>query len=245
MGKVSFSLMVNDTIAQEIQKLHHLREKPYVVRNIPPYWNIDEDICLEQRKLLCETLKLPIDTFFVMYHGGLTSGRGIEKLIEATKDLEGVAVLLLGYGNQEYIQTLKEFITKLSPQPKVSFLAAVPYKDLWKYLGIADVGMVTIENVCLSYYYSLPNKLFENIQSLTPVIGSNFPEIRHIIENYNIGLICDPSNTKSITDCIIRMRSEKKEYNLYIANLKDAKKTLCWENEKLILKKTYTNIISN
>ena len=95
--------------------------------------------------------------------------------------------------------------------------------------------LATFEAITKSYYYSLPNKLFENIQSLTPVICSDFPEMRRIIKKYNIGLTCDPQDISEIARCILLLKEDKKLYEKLEENLKLAKKELCWEEEKKIL----------
>ena len=243
MRKTAFNMMVNDTIAEEVKKLHHLREIPLVVRNIPAEWDPKEEICREQRIAFCHELQLPEETFLLMYHGVLTNGRGIENVVRAIAALEKVAVILLGYGESSYVATIKSLIESLGVEQKVLFHKAVPQGDLWQFIGAADAGMVLIENVCLSYYYSLPNKLFENIQSLTPVIGSNFPEISQIIDSYEIGLCCNPADPREIATAIEAMRTDKDKYAFYKKRLGAAKKELSWENEKIRLQKAYATYL--
>src|SRR5664279_956708 len=77
MRRCVFSIMVNDAIAERVQKIHGLAEKPVVVRNIPPFWAIDEQKCGERRADFCRALGVPLDTFLLMYHGGVKPDRGI------------------------------------------------------------------------------------------------------------------------------------------------------------------------
>ena len=244
MRKTAFNMMVNDTIAEEVKKMHHLREKPLVVRNIPAEWDPKEEICREQRIAFCHELQLPEDTFLLMYHGVLTNGRGIENVVRAIAGLEKVAVILLGYGESSYVATIKSLIKSLGVEKKVLFHSAVPQGELWQFIGAADAGMVLIENVCLSYYYSLPNKLFENIQSEKMVIGSNFPEYRQIIEGYNIGLCCNPHDAAEITESIRKIKNNLLLRDQFKNNLLTAKEVLCWENEKEILQTAYSGLLS-
>lgn len=118
-------------------------------------------------------------------------------------------------------------------------MPAVEYTELWKYVGAVDVGMVTIPNACQSYFYALPNKLFENVQGLTPVIGSDFPEIKKIVEAYKVGMVCNPDDLSQINECIEIMRNDKQKYEEYKRNLEKAKQELCWEREKDKLKYFY------
>lgn len=50
MKKCAFSIMVNDSIADEVQRIHHLKKRPIVIRNIPNYWSVDDNICKVKRQ---------------------------------------------------------------------------------------------------------------------------------------------------------------------------------------------------
>lgn len=51
----AFTIVVNDSIADELVKIYKLKDRPVVVRNIPNRWDIDEKVCKETRE---ELLKL-------------------------------------------------------------------------------------------------------------------------------------------------------------------------------------------
>lgn len=174
------------------------------------------------------------ESFIIMYHGAVTKGRGIETLIDVVSINMNIVLFVLGDGSENYIEELKRQAQQVA-DGRVAFHPAVPYQELWKYVGAADVGMVTIPAGCKSYYYMLPNKLLENIQCLTPIIGSDFPEIRKIVDKYRIGLLCDPTSIEEINRCIEVMRLDKEFYLQCKKNLLTAKQDLCWENEKKVL----------
>jgi glycosyltransferase involved in cell wall biosynthesis len=111
-----------------------------------------------------------------------------------------------------------------------------------KYVGAADVGVVTINNTCRSYYLSLPNKFFENIQSETPVIVSDFPELTNLVKKYDIGLCCDSDKAEDIAEKINQMRNPQL-LNHYKNNMKTAKLDLCWEKEFQTLYNAYSKIL--
>ena len=235
----AFSIMVNDTIANEVQRIHKLEKRPIVVRSTPFYWRIDKDIIKQKRKELLERLSLSEDTFTIMYHGGIMKDRGIEALIELVSMNKEICGIILGNGDEEYLKSLQELAKNKSVNERILFHPAVPVHELWKYVGASDVGMVILRNTCLNHYYSLPNKLFENIQSLTPIIGSSFPEIEKIINQYQIGLTSDPENIFELNNCIEKLRIDKVFYEECKNNLMLAKSELCWENEKKILIQAY------
>lgn len=49
MSRCAFSIVVNETIADEIQKIYGFHERPIVVRSTPSLWIIDPDICKRER----------------------------------------------------------------------------------------------------------------------------------------------------------------------------------------------------
>ena len=243
MKHADLSVMVNDSIADETAKIHRLKEKPLVIRNICSNWTLDEAAIAAERKAFLQELKMPEDTFLVMYHGGLMPARGIEQLIEVAAINDQIALVILGNGEERYVASLKQCVQEKDITDRVLFHEAVPHSELWKYVGATDVGMVTVQNTCKSYYYMLPNKFFENIQSLTPVICSNFPEVRRLVKEYGIGLTCDPADIQDINAQIERMRTDKELYESCKRNLLKAKEELCWEREKEKLVSAYKQML--
>lgn len=244
--KAALSIMVNDTIANEVQKLHKLRNRPIVVRNIPAFWEIDKTVCGKRRKEFNVLMNIDErkDVFLIMYHGGVMKERGIENIIRAVSEMENTAVIIIGNGEPSYVQTLMDLIKEKQIIDRVLFLPAVSVNILWQYIGASDAGVCILLNTCLNNFYALPNKLIESIQSEIPVIGSDFPEISKIIKEYNIGLTCDPHEVGSIVSALEEMRNNKELYKTFKRNLITAKKELCWENEKIILMNSYKKLIS-
>ena len=115
-------------------------------------------------------------------------------------------------------------------------------KELWKFIAAADVEAVIIENKNASYYYSLPNKLLESVQALTPVIGSNYPEIKAVIEKYNVGITCTPEDQDSINKSIEYMINNRDFMERCRINCASAKQELCWENESKILGEAFKKL---
>ena len=181
-----------------------------------------------REKLHVETM----DPFIVIYHGAVVPDRGIEKLLHILALNENLAAIILGDGSAVYIDGLKEQARQLNVEHRVIFHDAVPHTELWKYLGAADLGFVIIEGRAKSYYYSLPNKLFENIQAGIPVLASDFPEMKRIIDEFGVGMTCDPNDLDGLNACIEQIRLDRSLYAGFKSNMEKAKAELCWENEK-------------
>lgn len=85
------------------------------------------------------------------------------------------------------------------------------------------------ENNGDSYYYSLPNKISDYIQAKVPIVVSGFPEMRKIVETFQVGEIIDNHTEKELSEKIGKVLSNGR--NFYATQLKQASEKLCWENE--------------
>lgn len=241
----AFSIMVNDSIADEVQQIHCLKDRPVVARNVPPYWKLDPEETARVRAGFLESLGLPEETFLVMYHGMLFRNRGIENLLRAVAQTPGTAAVILGNAlTPSYLESLRTLAGDLGITDRVLFHPAVPVDILRNYVGAADVELtVGIGSFSKSYYLSLPNKFFEAVQAMTPLIVSDFPEMGKIVRQYEIGIPVNPENVKEIVAAIRRLKDDREFYAVCKENLKRAKEELCWENEKTALKEAYRKLI--
>lgn len=244
MKRCEFSIMVNDVIADEVQRIHRLKERPIVVRNIPNHWELDQEKIAQTRRELLSALGCAEDTFLMMYHGGVTNDRGIEQMLKAVSQLQGVYAVVLGNAaTEKYMDSLRALVDAIGISEKVLFHPAVPAEILRNYAGAADAGMSLLQPTVQNHILALPNKFFENIQSLTPVIVSDFPAIGAIVDQYQIGIKVDPENPKEIAAAICRMRDDQEFYAACKRNLRHAKEDLCWEKEKSVLQAAYRKVL--
>jgi glycosyltransferase involved in cell wall biosynthesis len=130
---------------------------------------------------------IPLNKFVFAYLGILGHGRGIDYILETfcSENIES-HIVFIGYGE------LEKKIREISLQRNnIHLHASVPHEDVVSVVKNADIGLCLIENVSLSDYYCLPNKLFEYTFAGIPVLASNFPDIREIVEEYELGKCCD------------------------------------------------------
>lgn len=244
MRRCAFSVMVSDSIADEVQRIHRLKERPVVARNVPPYWELDPAETARVRAGFFEKLNLPEDTFLVMYHGWLMRNRGIEQLLRAAAKTTGTAVVILGNAHEPvYLESIRALCETLKIADRVLFHPAVPVEKLRDYVGAADAGVSLLQPTVQNHILALPNKFFENIQSMTPVIVSDFPTIGDIVSRYGIGLRVNPESPEEIAAAIQRLKDDREFYALCKENLKRAKQELCWQTERQALQNAYRRIL--
>ena len=83
----------------------------------------------------------------------------------------------------------------------VKFHGWVGASEIRDILGRSLAGIVTLK-ATPNYLYSLPIKMFEYMRAGIPVIASDFPEWRQIIQKYECGILVDPEDPRSIASAI-------------------------------------------
>lgn len=124
-----------------------------------------------------------------VYLGILCPGRGINLILDVFSSTKLNADIVF-IGNGELTNNIKKYTEKYK---NIHLHDLVPHEQVVPLVQNADVGLCLIENVSLSDYFSLPNKLFEYSFAGLKVLGSNFPEIGRIINSYGLGVCCPPN----------------------------------------------------
>jgi len=187
-------------------------------------------------------LGLPIDKKIFLFQGaGINIDRGAEEAIEAIAKTENAALLFIGGG--DVLSLLKEKVKDMKIADKVFFLPKQPMEILYQYTSLADFGLTLDKDTNLNYRFSLPNKLFDYIQAGLPVLASDLPEVRKIIDQYKIGKIAPSTSVTDIAATMKQMISDDHQFVLWKENLKIAASELCWENEEKKLLQIFKDVI--
>ncbi|MBP9789505.1 MAG: glycosyltransferase [Bacteroidia bacterium] len=187
-------------------------------------------------------LGLPIDKKIFLFQGaGINIDRGAEEAIEAIAKTENAALLFIGGG--DVLSQLKEKVKAMKIAEKVFFLPKQPMEILYQYTSLADFGLTLDKDTNLNYRFSLPNKLFDYIQAGLPVLASDLPEVRKIIDQYKIGKIAPSTSVTDIAATMKQMISDDHQFVLWKENLKIAASELCWENEEKKLLQIFKDVI--
>jgi len=214
------------TVNQSIAKL--FKEKygidVHVVRNIPPTF---KTISTKTKK----QLSLPEDKPMILLQGaGINIQRGAEELVEAMQYVESAHLVIIGGG--DVIEFLKSMARDMNLSSKVTFLPKLPFEELRQYTAHAEIGFTLDKDTNINYRFSLPNKLFDYIQSDVPVLASPLVEITQIIDKYQVGETIESHEPKLLAAKIERMLSNQDQLQQYKLNCKQAAKVLNWENEQ-------------
>jgi len=133
----------------------------------------------------------------ICYIGGISRIRGIYELIGA---LEKINVTLNLAGTFEDAITENE-LKQLDGWSKVKFHGYVGRKEVNEILSRSSIGMVTLYPQ-INYLDSLPIKMFEYMAAGIPVIASDFPYWKTIVESNQCGVTVNPKNSTEIAATI-------------------------------------------
>ncbi len=245
MKKCAFSIMVNDTISEKVQKQYGLGEKPLSIKNTPEKWVLETEKVQKIRNEIEQELNIDKKEFIAMYHGAILPYRGIETFVKAIANSNNIYGVVLGnFASAEYEKSIKNLVEEEQITDKILFISAKPHEELKNYISAVDCGVSLLQNTCENHLYALPNKFFECIQCLTPVVVSDFPAISAVVDEYGIGLKCNPASHIEVANAFNEMKADKNTYMTFKSNMKRAKEELCWDKEKEELIKAYKKILT-
>lgn len=122
----------------------------------------------------------------------------------------------------------------------------VDVRDPWPdILGGADAGIVCLHPM-VNYLLGLPVKMFEYMAVGLPVIASNFPLWKKIVEENNCGICVSPLNPEEIAKAIEYLIEYPEEAKKMGENGRKAVlEKYNWENESKKLLKIYEKLFKN
>jgi len=204
--------------------------RPKVLQNRPTYYELEPSARLRDELSLKEPWPI------VVYQGGLQSGRGLERLVKAAQYVNDVYFVLIGSGRLE--SHLHELAKQFKVTRQVKFIPVVPLSELPEYTASADIGVQPILNTCLNHYTTDSNKLFEYVLAGIPVIATDFPEIKNIVNKYELGLLVDQS-LESLVSAIKRLLDNSELREKFKANTLKERRVLSWESQESALLEIY------
>jgi glycosyltransferase involved in cell wall biosynthesis len=230
MPFVDQTIVVSESIGKWYERKYSI-PKVHVVRNIP----YGEDTRAFRSDILKDTFKIRPDELLFIYQGILGRGRGIDIFLDVFSRLpKDRHMVFMGFGTDT--EKVKAYAEKY---PNIHFQPAVRPDQIKTYTSSADVGLHMAENICLSYYYSLPNKFFEYIHCELPVIVSDFPDMSAIVRKYDCGWAI-PVDADSLYKKIMSLTKE--EVLQKKANAQKCKLDYTWQNEEKKFAEIYNEI---
>lgn len=172
----------------------------------------------------------------VCYVGGLGLIRGIHQLLFAADSIEG-KIRIAGPINPI------EMEEQLKTHSNIEYMGYLDRVEVKNLLGSSIAGIVTFLPEP-NHINAQPNKMFEYMSAGIPVICSDFPLWRSIIEKHDCGICVDPENPEDIAKAINYLFANPQIAEQMGRNGRNAVETVFnWEQESEKLIEVYKKLI--
>ncbi|HYX09088.1 MAG TPA: glycosyltransferase [Bacteroidales bacterium] len=218
---VRFAFTVSPSIAEAYNQQYGIQMK--VVRNLP------------EKKSRKQPENKPLSfpgKQIILYQGAVNKGRGLEKMIQAMHHLENAMFVIIGTG--DLMEEMKRLVEREQLSEKVVFTGRIQPENLPAYTQCATIGVSLEEDIGLNYRFALPNKIFDYIQAHVPVLVSPLPEMKKIVDKYQVGKVLTDNQPDTIATTIQHLFSGN-TLQQFQPLLEKAADEFCWENEQQIL----------
>lgn len=227
-------ITVSAGLADELQRRYRLRVRPTVLRNVPEL----RDVSAPDPALRDLTGRR--DGRILLYTGRVMSGRGLDQAVRllgrAPADL---SLVLLGPVDEVYLAALRRAASSSGVGDRVRHVGPVSVERVTTVAAAADVALVAIEPVCLSYELALPNKLFEAVHAGVPVLATDLPEIRAFVHESGVGEVFQPGDDASFVHALSCLLEQPQRYRAAAVR---RRQTDHWQREQHILVALYQGL---
>ena len=226
--------VVGKSIAENYSEDYGI-DRPIVLFNCPNYYTpkVNNNYFRERFNISNQ------ETIF-LYQGGLSFCRGVGVILDAFKPKQErkAVVIFMGYGPLE--DEIKDSATEYS---NIFYHPAVSPNTVLEFTSSADIGISLIENTCLSYYYCMPNKLFEYVMAGLPVLVSNMYDMAQFVQQNKVGVVVEDETPASLNKAIALLL--KMDLSTIKQNALLAAKEHSWETQEKKMVSAYSKLLDS
>ncbi|MDO5760727.1 MAG: glycosyltransferase family 4 protein [Bacteroidota bacterium] len=216
LPKLKYVITVCEPIKDYFKERYNIEAK--IVRNIP---------LQEANNSFVKTF--PMKEKIIVWQGATNIDRSLEDIVLAMKNIEAKLYIM---GRGDIIKELEKIITANNLENKVILTGRLTFEQMMAYTKRASIGLSLDRPTNENYRISLPNKIFEYINTSTPIICTPLPEIKKIVEKYNVGCFIQEPTMKNISQTINSVINNNELLQTWSNNSLLAQKDLSWQNEE-------------
>ncbi len=179
-----------------------------------------------------EQTNLPLDKKIVMYTGHLYDWKGADVLAQAAEHLDINTVVVFVGGTDKDV---KVFTKRYKSCNTILVLGHKPHAMMPTYLCAADVLVIPNSKksanprlVPYSIYDTSPMKLFEYMASNRPIVASDLPSIREVINEKSAKLV-EPDDPEALAASITHMLDHPDQANILVSTAMDLVREYSWD----------------
>lgn len=215
-------ITVSDGIADEYARIYQI-DRPDVVMNVPWLQQASSDDRFRHR------FGLRQDQIIFLTQGVLSPNRGIEIMLDTFAAMADDSRVLVIMGSGVLESRVRSYAQRSA---NIFHHPAVPPDQVIAHTVAADYGIALIRGASFSYQHCLPNKLFEYLMAGLPVIVSDLPEMRAVVERMNLGVVCETFSVAALSgacDTLIGL-----DQAMLGRNVATARATFNWDTQQSV-----------
>jgi glycosyltransferase involved in cell wall biosynthesis len=179
----------------------------------------------------------------IAYYGGISEERGIQEMVAAMDLLPRALQLKLELGGCFYVKKQEADLAAKPCWKHVNWHGQLDRSGVASLLNRVQAGLVIL-HPDEAYLTSQPTKLFEYMAAGIPVIASDFPLWRSIIQGAGCGLLVDPLNVQEIATAIEQLiRNPSEAEAMGQRGRRAAEEHFSWTNEEQVLLSFYSSLL--
>jgi glycosyltransferase involved in cell wall biosynthesis len=194
IGRTAGVITVSDSIAAHLARAYDI-PLPVVVMNSP---NLAEQRAAPQG--LRDHLALAAEVPLAVYVGRLAPMRGVDQMLPVLRAWPQLQLACVGGRDANFAASLVGRAQALGVAARLHLVDAVPPFEVVDFIRSADLAVVLGQDACLSYRYSLPNKLFEASFAGLPICASDLLEQQRFIAAAGNGVVVRGDDNDAIVE---------------------------------------------
>ncbi len=189
------------------------------------------------REIARKQLGLPLEQPIALYAGHLYDWKGADTLARASAYLPRVSLVFVG----GTAQNVEEFKKRHAHCKNILVFGQRPHAQIPLFLAAANILVLpnsrqsaNPRHIPYSIYDTSPIKLFEYMASRRPIIASDLPSIREILDE-RTAIFFEPDNSESLSQKIGYLLSATDEAALMAERAFHAAQSYTWEKRAKII----------
>lgn len=136
--------------------------------------------------------------FIIFYGGVLLESRGLKQVIEISRKISNIELVIAGYGAYE-----KSLLPLFSLYDNIKFLGKLPHDKVIENTYKADLLFALYNPTIPNNKFASPNKLFEAMMCSKPILVNKGTSMAKIVEEEKCGLVVDYFDNLELQEAIL------------------------------------------
>ncbi len=186
----------------------------------------------------------------VYYVGQLYPWKGVDTLIRAASVAPRAEPLVIIGGTEKPgtdepdIRRLRELARQLGVSARVQFTGWVPYREVSRRLRDAAVTVIPLPDSPFGRYFTSPLKLFDYMAAGVPIVASDLPSLRDVLQHEANALLVPPGDPAALAQAVDRLLSDRTLADRLAARAREDVQRYSWDARASSILDVLTNVSS-